>query len=60
MDANKIQQLVTSIIILTVIGIAWQLINKFGDVEMAKQVLSFMLASGTTIIGFHFGEKSQR
>ena len=33
---------------------------RFADREMAQLVLTFVLASGSTILGFYFGERSQR
>lgn len=33
---------------------------KFADREVARLVLMFMLAEGSTILGFYFGERSQK
>lgn len=45
----------TTIAILAVV-----LVFKFADADMAKLVMTFVLATGSTIIGFYFGERSQR
>ena len=36
------------------------LIIKFGNVEMAKTVLTFLLAQGATIIGFWFASREAK
>jgi len=33
---------------------------RFADREMAQLVLMFLLAEGSTILGFYFGERSQK
>ena len=45
---------------LIILGIAVFLITKFSDIGMADKVLTFILATGATIAGFYFGERSQK
>ena len=36
------------------------LISKFASAELTKQFATFILATGAVIVGFYFGERSQR
>jgi uncharacterized RDD family membrane protein YckC len=45
---------------LALLIIAVLLIIKFADISMADKVLTFVLATGATIAGFYFGERSQK
>jgi hypothetical protein len=44
----------------TILVIAHTLIQKFADVDMAKMFATFILATGSTIIGFWFGSRRQQ
>lgn len=48
------------IIISVIVAMAIYLVIKFADADMAKQIITFILATGATITGFYFGERSQR
>ena len=45
---------------LGIVIMAIVLISKYGNIEFAKQFMTFILATGATIIGFYFGERSQK
>ena len=47
-------------IITAIMVLAIKLALKFADAEMAKTIIVFMLATGATVIGFHYGERSQK
>ncbi|GAI78092.1 unnamed protein product [marine sediment metagenome] len=47
--------LISAIVIMGII-----LILKFGTEELAKTFAIFILGSGATIIGFHFGERAAK
>lgn len=45
----------TVIVVLAVI-----LVLKFADADMAMLIVVFILATGSVIVGFYFGERSQK
>jgi len=51
----------TAIVTITsVVGLGIFLVVKFADANMANQVLTFILATGATVVGFYFGERAAK
>jgi len=46
---------ITAVVVLAIL-----LTIKFADPDMARQVITFVLATGATVTGFYFGERSTR
>jgi len=46
---------ITVILVLAII-----LANKFASADMAKLVVTFILATGATIVGFYYGERAAK
>lgn len=58
---RKLQRPIISISLIGIIGyLGIDLINKFGDADMAKSIIAFILGSGATIIGVLFGERAAK
>lgn len=57
---GSIRPAISIMLMGTIVGLAWILLLKFADADMAKLVLTFVLASGSTIVGFLFGERAAK
>ncbi len=59
-----IRALVRPIIAIGTVAIifttAVKLIGQYGDAEMAKQIVTFLLATGAVVTGFYFGERASK
>lgn len=47
-------------IVFTIIGIAVYLVGKYPESIDGRDIIIFLLATGATVIGFYFGERSRR
>jgi len=43
-----------------ILALALNLINYFGDKDMAKMLLVFVMATGSTVIGFYFASRQAK
>lgn len=58
---RSLQRPFTILVIMCLIAyITIKIVVPFADADMAKTVLVFILASGTTIIGVLFGERKKK
>ena len=43
-----------------ILALTWHLVNKFSDRDLANQFSMFVLATGSTIIGFWFASRQKK
>ena len=55
-----IRPYIAFITISVIVALAILLVIKFADPDMAKQVVTFVLATGATVTGFYFGERKAK
>ena len=55
-----IRPYIAFVTITAIVASAILLVIKFADPDMAKQVVTFVLATGATVIGFYFGERAAK
>jgi len=55
-----IRPYIAFVVISGIVALAILLVIKFADPDMAKQVVTFVLATGATVTGFYFGERAAK